>query len=1182
MPQQPFQWGGNARRREDDFFRTKEASKSTRQTLNITTLNVEGLTANAEYAIQLMQNCDILCLQEHWLLNYEVEVVSKIFPDSNYIIKCVDDSHPDLPMQRRRGSAGTAIIWRKELDDAIEIIQDGSDRVAVVQVTTEEYQLLIINTYMPTMGCKNPEYGDTLDEVFELINKFGNNKILWTGDINADTLRNKNYSNDTELTKFLAEMKMEVPNAQSDMPTYHHFNGNSKSRLDMFITRRAELAFDKITNDNRNELNTGSHDALTATLRAKTVRKNKCTTGKLREPPKRIRWDKVDYLRYEDITNRRLKILHNSMEGLPLDVMAQQTNDILIESAMKSCPTEKKKKNKNRLWNPSMKPMVKKIKNMHFNIKNATMGTDKSREILAMKSAKKELRSAQRQLMAKRRRDTKVSIISACKQKDKREFFKLVKKQRSDTQVSGSIRFGDMEDNNSQTNSWANYFEKLATPSPNPLFDEEYEQHLEFMHLLLTRSRDNKTLQPMTTQELAKYISELKSGKSPDIYGVTAEHIKAAGPAMLDVLLNICNKAIETGALPLQFKTGILTPILKKGKNHKEPNSYRRITISSLVGKVLEKHMLKITSKKLSKTQSHMQFGFTEKCSPTLAAVLLTEVLAEAEDHSSPLLVTFMDSSKAFDVVDHRSMLNALHEQGVTGNLWNLFNSMYDEITSSVKWEGELSKSFRERQGIRQGGVSSPELYKCERNKGLKQLNKNPSMYIGSQNVGAVMVADDLAIISTNTSDMQLALNIAEHDAARERYVYNTEKTKAIMINNKEEARLTLNGKELGISRGEKHLGIMRNNRNTNEDTINARIQDARRASYSLMGAGLCGLNGSGAEVSIMLYTTYIIPTLLYGLEALVLSERELERLEIFHRRNLRHILHLPNSTASPAIYLLTGCAPVEAMLHIKTLGTFRNIADIEGKPSPVVFINSVISRQIAMKESSSSSWAVNVRKILHKYNLPSAFEVLKNPPKASVWKKLVKATVNNYWSSKLQLQMKEMNSTRHLWTATLSLGTIHESLRGDKNQHAVIQTTIATKLLVGRYPISNNHVAGKKLAKCPLCQEEEEDEKHFLLSCISLRDARMPYLIRLLDHRRESGLEIDPSELTSLIINPYKLDQPPQVKKLCKELIYRLHQRRSYLLQRCAHPPLLNPLEEPKKKRPTGAVRLQEAVTTD
>ena len=159
--------------------------------------------------------------------------------------------------------------------------------------------------------------------------------------------------------------------------------------------------------------------------------------------------------------------------------------------------------------------------------------------------------------------------------------------------------------------------------------------------------------------------------------------------------------------------------------------------------------------------------------------------------------------------------------------------------------------------------------------------------------------------------------------------------------------------------------------------------------------------------------------------------------------------------------------------------------------------------------------------------------------------------------------------------------GTIHESLKGDKNQHSVIQTTIATKFLVGSYPISNNHVAGRKLDKCPLCQEEEEDEKHLLLSCKSLQDTRLPYLIRLLAHQRDNRSEVDPDELMSLIINPYRLGQTEQLKKMCKEMIHRLHLKRSILLQRSTHHPLLNPTEEPKKIRPTGAVRLQEAETT-
>ena len=286
-----------------------------------------------------------------------------------------------------------------------------------------------------------------------------------------------------------------------------------------------------------------------------------------------------------------------------------------------------------------------------------------------------------------------------------------------------------------------------------------------------------------------------------------------------------------------------------------------------------------------------------------IAALILTEVLAEAKDSGKLLLVTFMDSSKAFDIVNHASMLNALFEHGIKGELWSLYNNLYQEITSSVKWDGWLSSPFQENQGIRQGGITSPALYKTGRNKGLDQLDKNPTMPIGSLNAGALMVADDLVLTASSPEDMQLALTIAETDAGRERYIYNPDKTKILVINGKKcNPELLLNNKPLGISIKEKHLGIIRNSKNTNEDTIKQRITDARRACYSLLGAGLCGLNGTGPEVALSLYSTYVIPLLLYGLKALVPRDKDLQTLETYHRPNIRHILHLPPSTASPAI----------------------------------------------------------------------------------------------------------------------------------------------------------------------------------------------------------------------------------------------------------------------------------------
>ena len=86
-------------------------------------------------------------------------------------------------------------------------------------------------------------------------------------------------------------------------------------------------------------------------------------------------------------------------------------------------------------------------------------------------------------------------------------------------------------------------------------------------------------------------------------------------------------------------------------------------------------------------------------------------MLADAHDRKVRHIVTFMDASKAFDVVCHQGMLNAAHKQGITGGLWNIYQDMYTNIQSSIKWKGEASASFSEGQGICLARLTSTELF---------------------------------------------------------------------------------------------------------------------------------------------------------------------------------------------------------------------------------------------------------------------------------------------------------------------------------------------------------------------------------------------------------------------------------------------------------------------------------------
>ena len=74
--------------------------------LNVISLNIEGVKGNYAYLDSLLQKDSIVCLQEHWLWNFETDIVSELFPDYKHFIRCADsfeDKIQDLFIPRGRG-----------------------------------------------------------------------------------------------------------------------------------------------------------------------------------------------------------------------------------------------------------------------------------------------------------------------------------------------------------------------------------------------------------------------------------------------------------------------------------------------------------------------------------------------------------------------------------------------------------------------------------------------------------------------------------------------------------------------------------------------------------------------------------------------------------------------------------------------------------------------------------------------------------------------------------------------------------------------------------------------------------------------------------------------------------------------------------------------------------------------
>jgi hypothetical protein len=843
------------------------------------------------------------------------------------------------------------------------------------------------------------------------------------------------------------------------------------------------------------------------------------------------------------------------------DILLSRLNEILLDCSNESQPPKKgPSKNRKGKWQQNLKLYIAASKHAFWEWKEAGRNIDLTcASYRKMKDAKVLLRHVQRTNAAKERTALYTEIMDS-HSGDPRTFYKLVSQQRKSPYSSGSIDFPNNITGENDTEKWASFFLDLATPKDLPEFDQEHKTSMVLRRLLISTLPSDHQLPDITEEQVRKYVLSLSNNKAADAAGITSEHLKYAAECLIPILTALINRVLSTGKLPGDFKMGIATPIPKKSTVQRDPDKYRRITITSLIGKLVEKHMVHLAEDTLSKAQSRLQFGFTKNVPCNTASILLTEVINHYKDTGAPLFLTFMDASKAFDVVDHDCALNHLYNQGIRGDLWTLFNNLYTNITSTIKWQGKLSQPFMESQGIRQGAISSTNIFKARANPTLSRLEEHPaSARIGSISLGPIMVADDLVLSSPSASGVQALVSEAELDAARERFSFSKTKTKVVTTSIKSkqppEASILLNGTKLEQSSAETHLGIVRSSDGRNTLTIQNRVQTARRTGYSLMGAGYHGLNGVGPEVGRHLWLTYVQPRLLYGLESLILSRKELDDLENYLRINLRAIQHLPKSTATPALYLLSGVPPIEAQLDITTLVYFTKALRRENSVE-----KAVIERQLCMKDPSSCSWVWHVQGLLKKYCLPSAFTLLEQQPTHAQWKRSVKAAVLNRWEHALKEDATRMTTLSNVNLEKCTLSAVHPVWKiGAASSLTVVKATTKAKLLLQRYPLYNSKTSGVNYGKpCPLCNSCLETLEHFLMSCPALDSVRRQPMQKITSILAEARLPIPTEEahMVRLLLDPSWIcpDGAPDalnglLEATTRDLCFALHHRRSILL---------------------------------
>jgi hypothetical protein len=424
--------------------------------------------------------------------------------------------------------------------------------------------------------------------------------------------------------------------------------------------------------------------------------------------------------------------------------------------------------------------------------------------------------------------------------------------------------------------------------------------------------------------EVSDVLKNLRNNSSPGVDGFPAELFRFADSCESDegftsALTTIFNRVLEEG-YPKHWASSALAPVPKPKGNPNNKDDYRGIAVGNSISKIFSLCLLNRLDQwaEGNKLRAAGQSGFRLKRGTTDATFVLNYLIDKYDSNMKPLFVAFVDFKKAYDWIDRGLLWDCLSKLGVHGTCLEALKSMYNDVSLRVRINGQLGSQFNSDMGVKQGDPLSPLLFGLFIDRIEKFLmDRHPSIgaHLRDKIVQVLLYADDLALLSENSGDMQVLLDCLHDFCTVSGLQVSIKKSEIVVMNSKycddmdlsRAQRLTYNDQPLCLKSSFVYLGTLISDKNSIERkrAAAARMLSKAKTATFLMFRRCYTMGVHNVKTQLHLFDSLVRPILNFGCEVWgpsILKDKGVatsHECETWHRSVLKQMLGVCTSTTN-------------------------------------------------------------------------------------------------------------------------------------------------------------------------------------------------------------------------------------------------------------------------------------------